>query len=444
MTAQNDIGPTLSGTRDSSLDEAEWSVLGGLLHHPDLLHQVAQVLDATDWSKPNRAAIYALMLARAQQGKKPDPVETVWAVANLRDTAITAYDVPSLIEGGDRVVSSADLLRLAAMVARESSRRKVLRALKDGIDLVAADEDPLLAGQGVSVDLLMLWQGKGAQQDEDAARLADESLDALEDRAVGRGPQGISTGIDELDALIRLDPGRLYIVAARPGIGKSALAAHFIRADAGRRGWGVLSMEMSGREWTDRLICAEAEVNVQAYGLGNIDDEDWTRVVDARDRVRKWRYLIDARAGLTWAQVASKVRQWHMLGKIDAAVVDYLGLIRKRDPRMSTYDHITEVTQAAKALARELRIPVVMLAQLNRDVEKRGDKRPIASDLRDSGSIEQDADVILMLHREGAYDDNADPNAAEVLVRKNRGGPQGMARARWDGQWCRFGSWGGA
>lgn len=424
--------PPLPLADQSHADAAERGLLGALLSHPRSLVEVAQRVQPADFASHDRGAIYAVMLSEMASGRLPDQIETPLALARAK---VGATVIGDLLTWNNGAHYAADAVRYAAQVRTQSLVRQARLALVEGWAEIQEAEDPLLAAQGVALDLMMLG-GDGERPSQEASALVDQSLQELWTRTEG-GTRGLSTGLGDLDRIIMLEPGRLYIVAARPGMGKSALCGHFVRCSPGAR-WGIISLEMSGREWTDRLICASGPIDLRRYGAGELTEVEIDRLATVTDRVRGWAYQIDDRSGLTWPQVAARARQWHAMGRLDALIVDYLQLLGKRDRRMSTYDHVTEVSQAAKALSRDLGIPVVLLSQLNRDVEKRPDKRPVPSDLRDSGSIEQDADVILMLYREAVYNEAADPHDAEVLVRKNRGGPCGVVSVRWDGQWVRF------
>ncbi|MEE9546928.1 MAG: DnaB-like helicase C-terminal domain-containing protein, partial [Hyphomicrobium sp.] len=228
-----------------------------------------------------------------------------------------------------------------------------------------------------------------------------------------------------------------------PGMGKSALAMQIVQAaelGGDRSNWGVISLEMSTAELTGRLICREARADTKHFADGTVNATVWQRCIRAAEQVKGYPVRIDDRSGLTWAQIAGKARKWSLLHGLQGLVIDYAQLIRKRDPRMSNNDHVTEVSQGAKALAKSLDVPVLLLSQLNRQCEQRQDKRPMCSDLRDSGSLEQDADVVLMLYREDVYRpvDEANDNTAEVIIRKHRGGPCGTIRLNWSGYCARF------
>lgn len=423
---------------DDSAADVEGALLGALLEHPRSLIDVSQIVRPSDFGRPDWGRVYAVMVASMATGQLPDQIETPLA---LQRAKVGGELITDLMCQADGRHYRGDPVRYARRVREASLVRQARQVLLSGWEEIQTSEDPTLAAQGVALDLMMLG-GDSERPSQTPETLVDQSLEALLARSEG-DTQGLSTGLEDLDRLLMLEAGRLYVVAARPGMGKSAFCGHFVRCSPGAR-WGIVSLEMSGREWTDRLICAEGCIDMLRYSQGSVTATEVDRLAAVAERVRRWHYRIDERSGLTWPQVAAKARQWHAMGQLDALIVDYLQLLGKRDRRLSTYDHVTEVSQGAKALARDLQIPVVLLSQLNRDAEKRPDKRPVPSDLRDSGSIEQDADVILMLYRDAVYDRDADPHDAEILVRKNRGGPCGMVPARWDGQWVRFSSSGGA
>lgn len=412
---------------------AEAALIGGVFAHPDELADVAQVVRVEDMHWDLHRRIWACLLRRLAAGHLPDSVDTIEA---LHRAGVPVGEVMDLI---DRNVVSplpyARTVRTHAMV-----RRAKLAALQ-GLEDIDSWEDPAAAIEGLAYALMDAAHEVETHPDLTAPELVDASLDAYRERAAARvdgRAVGISTGLAAVDRYLRFESGRFYVIAARPGMGKSALAGHMIRADRGRHRWGVISLEMPAREWMDRLLCAEACVDAHAYGHGWCSSADSRALAAAAPDVRRLHLRIADRGGMPWSQIVARARLWHSLAELDALVIDHMQIIGKDDRRASTYDHLTAVSGACKALAKDLRIPVILLSQLNRQVEQRSDKRPTMSDLRETGAIEQDADAVLMLYRDRVYREDADPYECEVLIRKNRQGPLGTALVRFDARCVRF------
>ena len=413
--------------------EAERALIGGVFAYPDELAEIAQTVRPSDLWHDLHRRVWQVLLRRLAAGHQPDMVDTIEAMHRA------GVELGPLMEIIDRYSTSprpyARSVRVHAMV-----RRAKLAAI-EGLERIDREEDPHAAIEGLAYALMDTAHEVESHPDLTAPDLVDASLAAYDERVAARESGrdvGISTGLRALDRLVRLEPGRFYVLAARPGMGKSALAGHMIRADRGQHRWGVVSLEMSGREWMDRLLCAEACVDVHTYGLGWCSSTDDRALVDAAQVLRDLHVRIADRGGMPWSQIVARARLWHSLVELDALVIDHMQIIGRDDHRMSTYDHLTSVSGQCKALAKDLRIPVILLSQLNRQVEQRQDKRPTMSDLRETGAIEQDADAVLMLYRERVYRDDADPYECEIHVRKNRQGPTGHVTVRFEARYTRF------
>jgi replicative DNA helicase len=257
----------------------------------------------------------------------------------------------------------------------------------------------------------------------------EEHLDALEARRNGGDIRGVPTGFSDLDQLTDgLHPGQMVIVAGRPAMGKSTLALDFARAASIEHGRQTMffSLEMSREELNDRVLSAEARVGLHHLRSGNVTDDDWTRIARRISDVSAAPLFIDDTHGQTLASIKAKCRRHQQRHGLDLVVIDYLQLLgtgtsRRHDNRQQ---EVSELSRGIKLLAKELNVPVVILAQLNRGLEQRQDKKPVLSDLRESGSLEQDADVVILVHREDAYERES-PRAgeADLIVAKHRNGP---------------------
>jgi replicative DNA helicase len=280
-------------------------------------------------------------------------------------------------------------------------------------------------------------------------RTIEELEEAFKNREK-RGSSGISTGFLDLDEKIGggYKPGQLIVIAGRPGMGKTAIALNSVEDLALRQGLaaGIFSMEMHATELVKRQLAGMAKVHGLRLSHGRIDDTIWNEIGKAAPKLHKAPIFLCEDGYLSISEITAGTRKLkRQAPNLGMIVVDYLGLMRIERPSSNRAQDLAEISRGLKALAKELAIPVVLLAQLNREVEKRGDKRPVLSDLRDSGEIEADADIVLMLYREAVYreleDSNPDKARAEVLIRKQRNGPTGKVYLHY-ADWCtRFSDW---
>jgi replicative DNA helicase len=253
---------------------------------------------------------------------------------------------------------------------------------------------------------------------------------------------GVATGLGKFDEMTAgLQPGDLVIVAGRPSMGKTSFAMNIAEnaAIGGGVPTAIFSMEMSGEQLAMRLISSLGRIDQMKVRTGKLDDTDWKRVSSAISIMSKAPMFIDDTGALTPTEIRARARRLKRDQKLGLVVVDYLQLMHVPGTRENRATEISEICRSLKSLAKELHVPVIALSQLNRSLEQRPDKRPIMSDLRESGSIEQDADVIVFIYRDEVYDkDSADKGTAEIIIGKQRNGPIGMVRATFLGAYTRF------
>lgn len=327
------------------------------------------------------------------------------------------------------VVTATNLPSYIDTLQKHIARVRLREGLQEAVRLADAGDDACFATARSAVDKA---SAGGAVTASSAEEIVDDAIYLLGDRS-----SGISTGIPTLNYMTRgLQAGQLVIVGARPSVGKTAFACN-IAANIARQKNTVLmfSLEMSKADIMARMLLTEGRTSRSAIHNGHTDD-----VLRAAEEVRKWDLHIDDRASPTAGQIASqahKIRQ--KAGKLDCIFIDYLGLIQtyKRNGK-SRQEEVAEVSRAMKLLAREIGCPVVLLSQLNRMVEGRGNKEPMMSDLRESGAVEQDADIILLLHRPWLYDKSEDERSAKLIVAKNRNGMIGDIDLVWNAEQTRF------
>jgi replicative DNA helicase len=267
-----------------------------------------------------------------------------------------------------------------------------------------------------------------------------DEIEAIGSR--GGGVTGVPTGFADLDALTNgLHAGQMIVIAARPAIGKSTLALDFARAAAVKHGMATVmfSLEMSRNEVTMRLLSAEARVSLQHMRTGQMGDEDWTRLARRMSEVVDAPLFIDDSPNMSMMEIRSKCRRLKQRHDLKMVIIDYLQLMSSPRRVENRQQEVSEMSRSLKLLAKEIEVPVIAISQLNRGPEQRTDKRPLLSDLRESGSIEQDSDVVILLHREDYYEHES-PRAgeADLIVAKHRNGPTATVTVAFQGHYSRF------
>jgi replicative DNA helicase len=307
------------------------------------------------------------------------------------------------------------------------------------------------SGQGEALDLVNNAQAEiysvtGAEQAEDYVPLTIAVDAAVEEIEAARGRDGqmtgIPTGFSGLDQLTNgLHPGQMIIIAARPAMGKSTLALDFARAAAIKANMPTIffSLEMGRSEIAMRLLSAEGAIPLQSMRKGTLDSRDWTTVAATRGRINDAPLYIDDSPNMTLVEIRAKCRRLKQRAGLKMVVIDYLQLMTSGKRVESRQQEVSEFSRALKLLAKELQVPVIALSQLNRGPEQRADKKPALSDLRESGSIEQDADMVVLLHREAAYEkDSPRAGEADLIVAKHRNGPTDTITVAFQGHFSRF------
>ncbi len=341
--------------------------------------------------------------------------------------------------------SAANVLAYAVMVRNYAQRRRLLALAEQLATWTREQPDPAhtLTQLRAAIDGVESGQTLGGPKS--LADLLPGILADLDDRAHRtKALLGLSSGLADLDRLLDgFCPGRLYVIAGRPGSGKSVFGLQTVRAAllAGQRAL-LFSLEMPAAEVVHRLLAAEIPLPLGSLQSARLSPPEWGEVADAAIRLSPQPLWIDDSSQLAIADLQSRARRLHRIAPLHLIVVDYIGLMdgeRRGGDYSNRVQEISSITRALKQLAKELAVPVLALSQLNRTLEQRGDKRPILSDLRESGSVEQDADVVGFVYRDELHNpDSPDKDCAEFIVRKNRSGKTGMIPLRFDGEHCRF------
>ena len=423
---------------------AEQCVLGGMLLSQDAIAEVIETLRAPDFYRPAHQVIYDTVLDLYGRGEPADAV-TVSAELTKRGEIARVGGAPYLHTLISSVPTAANAGYYAKIVHEQSVLRKLVevgtRITQRGYSAEGADAAAIL--DWAEAEVLSIAEKRTGEDYLPLSDIMPGTLDEIE--AIGsRGGQmiGVPTGFQDLDALTNgLHPGQMVIIAARPAVGKSTLALDLARAAAVKHGLtaAFFSLEMSRNEITMRLLSAEARVALHAMRSGTMNDDDWTRLARRMSEVSEAPLFIDDSPNMSMMEIRAKCRRLKQQHDLRLVVVDYLQLMSSGKRVESRQVEVSEFSRSLKLLAKELGVPVVALSQLNRGPEQRTDKKPMVSDLRESGSIEQDADVVILLHREDAYEKES-PRAgeADLIVAKHRNGPTATITVAFQGHYSRF------
>ncbi|MFK4788309.1 replicative DNA helicase [Microbacterium sp. ZW T5_56] len=421
---------------------AEQSTLGGMLLSKDAVADVIETLRGTDFYIPKHEVIYEAILSLYSHGEPTD-------VVAVTDELIKTGDLQRA-GGADYLHTLTSIVPTAANAGYYGSivaERALLRRLVDaGTRIVQMG----YAGEGDATEIVNSAQAEiygvtGQQTAEDYVPLTIAVDAAVEEIEAARGREGrmtgIPTGFRELDELTNgLHGGQMIVVAARPAMGKSTLALDFARAAAIKHEMPTIffSLEMGRAEIAMRLLSAEGGIMLQNLRKGMMDNRDWTQVAATRGRINDAPLYIDDSPNMTLVEIRAKCRRLKQRVGLRMVVIDYLQLMTSGKRVESRQQEVSEFSRALKLLAKELQVPVIALSQLNRGPEQRQDKKPAISDLRESGSIEQDADMVILLHRESAYDKDVRPGEADLIVAKHRNGPTATVPVAFQGHYSRF------
>jgi replicative DNA helicase len=422
---------------------AEQCVLGGMLLSKDAISDVIEVIRPTDHYRPAHQLVHEAILDLYARGEPADPI-TVSNELTRRGELARIGGAPYLHTLMAAVPTAAN----AGYYARIVRERAILRRLVEaGTRIVQfgytgdADADDLV--DRAQAEVYAVTDRRIAEDYHPLSEIMPAALEEIEAiGAHGGGISGVPTGFADLDSLTNgLHPGQMIVVAARPAVGKSALALDFARSATIRHGLPtvVFSLEMGRNEITMRLLSAEARVPMHIMRTGQMSDEDWGRLAKRMSEVADAPLFIDDSPNMSLMEIRAKCRRLKQRHDLKLVIIDYLQLMSSPKRTESRQQEVSEMSRSLKLLAKELQVPVVALSQLNRGPEQRQDKKPMLSDLRESGSIEQDADVVILLHREDAYERES-PRAgeADLIIAKHRNGPTATVTVAFQGHYSRF------
>ncbi len=423
--------------------EAEESVLGSMLLSKDAIAEVLELLREDDFYRPAHRTVFRSVLELYGHG---DAVDAVTVQEELRRNGSLADigGAPFL----HTLVASVPTAANATYYARIVKEAGVLRRLIDvGTQIVQLGfETPQDTERAVDIAESLVYQVAQGRVTEDYHSLRDVltgTLEAIERlHEDHREITGVPTGFPDLDRLTSgLQPANLIIVAARPAVGKSTFGLDVARHAAVRAGVPtvVFSLEMSKTELVQRLMCAECTVDMQRLRTGRMEESDWTRLTRSLGKLADAPLFIDDSPGTTMMEIRAKCRRLRQRHGLGLVVVDYLQLMQSSKRFESRQQEVSEISRSLKLLAKELEVPVIAISQLSRQPEARSDKKPMLSDLRESGALEQDADVVLFIYRDDLYDaESPRKGEADLILSKHRNGPTDTVTVTFQGQYSRF------
>ncbi len=421
---------------------AEQSVLGAMLLSKDAIADVSEILKGADFYQPKHELIFDAILELYSRG---EPADAITVASSLtKRYPITQWGGPIYLTD---LLASVSIASNAEYYARIVAEKATLRRLLEASIRIS---QMAMQGQGDARDIVDTAQqaiynvstGKTTEDYRPLTELMQPVIDEIELLSQRQGEMsGVPTGFAGLDELTHgLHPGQMVIIAARPAVGKSTLGLDICRSASIKHGLtsAIFSLEMSQSEIVTRLLSAEASINFSSLRKGDLRDDDWERIAEVTSRVSAAPMFIDDSPNLTMMEIRAKARRLKQTQDLRLVVIDYLQLMSSGKRVESRQLEVSEFSRQIKLLAKELEIPVIAISQLNRGPEQRTGGKPMMSDLRESGSLEQDADIVILLHREDITNNISSAGNADFIVAKNRGGRTDTLHVGFQGHYSRF------
>lgn len=422
---------------------AEQAILGSMLVDKDAVNSAVEVLKPDDFYREDNKEIYSAMIEVYGTGRQIDMI-TLKEQLKLRGTLEKVGDVAYIATLIDNVPTTSNVESYVKIVEEKSTLRKLIKVANDIIKLgYSQTEEVDTIIEQTEKKVFDVLQDRNSKGYESIKQVLINVFDELEDMYQNkRKMSGIESGFIDLDTKISgLNPSDLLIVAARPAMGKTAFVLNIATHVAKYVNTPVLifSLEMSADQMVKRIVSSEAEVDSMKLKNADLNSEEWLKLGEASGKLSDIPLYIDDTPGLSSTELRAKCRKAKLEKGVGLIIIDYLQLMESKNKLSSRQQEITEISRSLKILAKELKVPVIALSQLSRASEGRTDHRPMLSDLRDSGAIEQDADIVMFLHREDYYNpDTEKKNIAEVILAKNRSGSSGTVELAWLGQYTKF------
>ncbi|MBR2763192.1 MAG: replicative DNA helicase [Lactococcus sp.] len=425
---------------------AEQAVLGAIFLDSERLIEVSEFIAADDFYKTSHQIIFRIMM-RLQDERSPIDVLTVHTLLDNQGDLETIGGISYIAELAASTPTAANAAFYAKIVSEKALLRKLIRQLTESVERAYSQDEPAddiiaLAEKGI----VAVTEGRTRSGFRKISEIIDTNYDEIERLSKQKSTvTGISTGYPALDEKTTgLHEGELIILAARPAMGKTAFALN-IAANIGKLGQtvAIFSLEMGAESLVNRMVSSEGLIDAYSLRTGKLNDDDWSNLIIAQGALADRSIYVDDSPGIKITEIRARSHKLAQeQGGLGLILIDYLQLISGTG-KENRQQEVSEISRQLKVLAKELKVPVLALSQLSRGVEQREDKRPKLSDLRESGSIEQDADIVAFIHREAYYQNPNDPeveldNKAEIIFAKNRSGETGTAELMWVGQFTKF------
>lgn len=423
--------------------EAEQSVIGSMIMSRDAIVEASEIITGADFYQQQYGIVFEAMIELHDEGKAVDLI-TLQERLKEKDLPPEISSMEFVRDLLSAVPTSANVKYYAEIVAEKSMLRKLIKTTEEITNACylgkEKTQDILEVTEKKIFDLV---QNRGSEEFVPIRQVVLNAIEKIEKASRSQGSvTGIPTGFIDLDyKMSGFQPSDLILVAARPSMGKTAFVLNIAQYMAFHNDVtaAIFSLEMSKEQLVNRLLALESKVDSQNIRTGNLEDEEWAKLIEGANIIGKSNLIIDDKPGISISELRSKCRKYKMEHNLGVIFIDYLQLMTGSGRSESRQQEISEISRSLKALARELHVPVVALSQLSRAVEQRPDHRPMLSDLRESGAIEQDADVVMFIYRDDYYNkDSENKNIAEIIIAKQRNGPIGTVNLVWLPNYTKF------
>ena len=425
--------------------EAEQSVIGSMIIDREAIIVASEIIVGDDFYSKQYGILFETMVELNDEGKPVDPV-------TLQDR-LKEKDVPPEVSSLEfvrdlitKLPTSANIKYYANIVAEKSTLRRLIKLNEEIANTCYVGRESLESIlENTEKRVFDLVQRRNADEFVPIRQIVMNAMDRIERASHNKGNvTGVATGFIDLDyRTAGMQPSDLILVAARPSMGKTAFVLNIAEYVAFKQNQtvAIFSLEMSKEQLVNRLFSMESKVDSQHIRTGNLSDEEWEKLIESAGLIGKSNLIIDDTPGISISELRSKCRKYKLEHGLEMIIIDYLQLMTGSGRTDSRQQEISDISRSLKALARELNVPVIALSQLSRAVEQRPDHRPMLSDLRESGAIEQDADVVMFIYRDDYYNkDTEKKNIAEIIIAKQRNGPIGTVELVWLPDFTKFGN----
>lgn len=417
--------------------EAEKSVIGSMLLDKDAITVASEILLGDDFYIKQNEILFDAMVELNNEAKPVDPI-TLQNRLKEKDVPSEVANIDYIKELLDSVPTAANVKHYATIVAEKSTLRKLIHVNEDVENSAYAEKDPVdVVLEEAEKKIFKVVQKRNAGDFVPISTVVNNALDKISTAAKNKGAvTGIATGFTDLDyRTAGMQPSDLILIAARPSMGKTAFVLNIAQNVAFKqhKPIAIFSLEMSKEQLVNRLFSLQSGVDAQKLRTGNLEESDWESLIEGATQIGQSQLIIDDTPGISIGELRSKCRKYKLETGLSMIMIDYLQLMSGSGKGSdSRQQEISDISRSLKSLARELQVPVIALSQLSRAVEQRPDHRPMLSDLRESGAIEQDADVVMFIYRDDYYNKESDRKGiSEIIIAKQRNGPIGTVELAW-------------